>query len=99
MRHINVPEEERAVIRWHHVARGVIRGRTFAIEIASVEGGFVARSLVDGEPPMSDRSVSHSEQAAVGRAMSLAYTYAHAQASRGGAGRDGVDAEGQRRAA
>ncbi|WP_454689490.1 hypothetical protein [Achromobacter aloeverae] len=77
------------MIRWHHVARGVIRGRAFSIEIASVEAGFIARALVDGAPPMGERSVSHSEQAAVGKAMSLAYAYAHGQASRGnGAGLD-----------
>ncbi|OWT70217.1 MULTISPECIES: hypothetical protein [unclassified Achromobacter] len=88
------------MIRWHHVARGVIRGRAFAIEIASVEAGFVARALVDGMPPMGDSSVSHSEQVAVGKAMSLAYAYAHGLASRGsGAGLGEAGAEGQRRAA
>jgi len=88
------------VIRWHHVARGVIRGRAFTIEIASVEAGFVARALVDGIPPLGDRSVSHSEQVAVGKAMSLAYAYAHGLASRGSGGRLGdAGGEGQRRAA
>ncbi len=88
------------MIRWHHVARGVIRGRAFAIEIASVEAGFVARALVDGAPPMGDQAVSHSEQVAVGKAMSLAYAYAHGLATRGGAaGIDDVSVAHHRRAA
>lgn len=66
------------MIRWHHVANGIIRGKAFDIEIASVEAGFVARALIEGSPPLEDPSVSHSEQAAVGAAVGRAYAFAHA---------------------
>jgi hypothetical protein len=66
------------MIRWHHVAHGVVRGREFDIEIASVEAGFIARALVEGAPPLEDNGVSPSEHAAVGAAAGRAYAFAHA---------------------
>lgn len=66
------------MIRWHHVAHGVVRGKEFDIEIASVEAGFIARALVEGAPPLEDNGVSPSEHAAVGAAAGRAYAFAHA---------------------
>jgi hypothetical protein len=66
------------MIRWHHVAHGIVRGKAFDIEIASVEAGFVARALVEGAPPLEDPGVSPSEHAAVGAAAGRAYAFAQA---------------------
>jgi hypothetical protein len=66
------------MIRWHHVAHGIVRGKEFDIEIASVEAGFIARALVEGAPPLEDTGVSPSEHAAVGAAAGRAYAFAHA---------------------
>lgn len=68
------------MIRWHHVAHGIVRGKEFDIEIASVEAGFIARALVEGAPPLEDPGVSPSEHAAVGAAAGRAYAFAQASA-------------------
>jgi hypothetical protein len=68
------------MIRWHHVARGVMRGSPFVLQIASAKGGFVARACVEGVPPLDDSTVYPSEHAAVGAAAARAYAYAHAKA-------------------
>ncbi|ANN77183.1 hypothetical protein [Bordetella flabilis] len=68
------------MIRWHHVANGVMRGSPFVLQIASAKGGFVGRGAVEGTAPLDDPTVFPNEQAAVGAAAARVYAYAHAKA-------------------